>query len=226
MKKLLVSFSVLAMVIAFASCKKNNPGPATTANVTFVNGCAGVANTDISVNSTKLVAASNLAFLKSSGYQPITAGTSVVFAFGITTTGTPLNSATESITAGSNYYSAFSAGIVTNTALVFTSDDLSAPAAGMAKVRFINLSADPLNTSCYIGSAKLDSNIAYKAYTPFFNVAPTTAKIAMIDQTVLTSSGEISGQQIVAGKIYTFMLTGTSSGTLTSQLTLTPISNN
>ncbi len=69
MKKALLSLSVLAVILAFTACKKNNPAPANTANVMFVNGCAGTVNVDVSVNNTKLNSASNLAFLKNSGYQ-------------------------------------------------------------------------------------------------------------------------------------------------------------
>ncbi len=227
MKKALLSLSVLAVILAFTACKKNNPAPANTANVMFVNGCAGTVNVDVSVNNTKLNSASNLAFLKNSGYQSIAQGTAVPIAFALTATGTPLISATESLTTNA-HYSVFAGGLVsgTSTSLVFATDDLTAPSSGMAKVRFINLSSDNLNTSCYVGSIKVDSNVAYKTCTPFFEVSPITAKIAMIDQVVLTNSGELSGQQISAGKIYTFMLTGTSTGSLTSVLTLTLINNN
>ena len=228
MKKLLLSFSVIALIAGFAACKKSSPGPTNNASVMFVNGCAGTVNTDVSINNTKLPAASNLAFLKNSGYQPVTAGAGVNFAFALTATGTPLISVTESLTANTSY-SAFTGGLVTgtSTSFVMTTDDLSAPATGMAKVRFINLSADNLNTSCYMGATKLDSNIGYKTCTPFSQVSPITGvKIAMIDQTVLTNSGELINQQISAGKIYTFMLTGASTGTGTSALTLTLINNN
>ena len=227
MKKLLLSLSVIALVAVLPACKKNSPGPSNNARVMFVNGCAGSVNTDVTINNTKFAPGSNLAFLKNSGYQSVTAGTGVNFAFGLTATGTPLIGFTNDLTANANY-SAFTGGLVTgtSTSYVFTLDDLTAPTTGKAKVRFINLSADNLNTSCYIGVAKLDSNVGYKTCTPFFEVSPTTAKVAMIDQTVLTASGDITGQQIVAGKIYTFMLTGTSSGTLTSAITLTVINNN
>jgi hypothetical protein len=63
--------------------------------------------------------------------------------------------------------------------------------------------------------------------TQFFEV-PTTvsAKVSMIDQTVLSSSGIINSQVLVAGKIYTFMLTGSVTGSGSSQLSLSVINNN
>src|ERR1700761_8210465 len=138
MKRIFVSFSVMAMIVVFAACKKNNPAPATTASVMFVNGCAGSANVDVSVNGTKVPVASNLAFFKSSGYQPVTAAANVPFAFSSTSQGNPLTNGTESLTAGS-YYSVFIGGLGsgTSTSFVFSANDLTAPAAGMTKIRFV-----------------------------------------------------------------------------------------
>jgi hypothetical protein len=226
MKKALLSLSVIAVVFSFSACNKKDTTPPNTASVMFVNGCAGASNVDVSVNGTKLNSASNLAFLKNSGYQSITAGSNTL-AYTLTATGTPLVNTTQTLTA-SVHYSFFTGGLVTGTSttFVFTTDDVTAPSSGKAKVRFINLSSDNLNTSCYIGSVKIDSNVGYKTCTPFFEIMPTTAKVSIIDQAVLSNSGEILGQSIVAGKIYTFMLTGTSGGNGSSALTLTAINNN
>ena len=54
----------------------------------------------------------------------------------------------------------------------------------------------------------------------------TTAKVGMFDQVTPTNSGLILTQGLSAGKIYTFILTGTSTGSGTSVLTLTAINNN
>lgn len=229
MKKNFLLFPILAFIICFTSCSKNNPTTPTTASVMFVNGCAGTGNVDVSVNGTKLVAASNLAFLKTSGYQTVTAGTSVDFAFALTATGTPLISGSENITAGLSY-SVFTGGLVTGTSTSFigTTDDLTAPAAGMAKVRFANLSSDNLNLNCYIGTPKIDSNVSMGTITPFFSISATTTGVNVLlqDPTKPTELSELSSQNFVAGKIYTIMLTGTSTGTLASGLTLTVINNN
>jgi len=222
MRKLLLA--IVAVTVGFTSCKKKeNPAP-TTASVMFVNGCAGTTGVDVAVNSVSQ--GGNLAFLKNWGYKQITAGTSTSINFTLTNLGTPLTSSTESLAVGA-HYSAFAAGLITGTSLVFTTDDLTAPAAGMAKVRFVNLSSDTLSTSCYIGATKLFSDITYKSCTPFKEVAAASGvKVAMVDQTVLTSSGDLTGQNLAAGKIYTFMLTGTAKGTSSSVLTLTMIGNN
>ena len=225
MKKALLSLSVLTVIIAFSACKKKDVAPPNTANVMFVNGCAGTNNVDVYINNVKQNNASNIGFLKNSGYQSINSGSGINIAFLLTQQGTPLSNSTQTLNV-SAHYSAFTAGLVTGTSLVFTTDDINTPTAGKAKVRFINLSSDNLKTSCYVGTTKLDSNIGYQAYTPFYEVTATTTKVAMIDQNILTNSGQINSQQLSAGKIYTFMLTGTASGVSTSVLTLSVINNN
>lgn len=228
MKNALLSLFVLTVVLAFTACKKNNPAPANTANVMFVNGCAGTNNVDVSVNNIKLTSASNLAFLKSSGYQSITSGAAVPIAFALTATGTPLVNATENLVANA-YYSVFAGGLVsgTSTSLVFSLDDLTAPASGMAKVRFVNLSSDNLNLSCYIGSPKIDSNVSIGTVTQYFSIPTATGvNVLFQDPAAPTKLSQLSSQTFSAGKIYTIMLTGTYTGTLTSVLTLTVINNN
>jgi len=226
MKNVLLSLSVIA-IVAFAACKKSNPAPANSAYVMFVHGCAAGATTinlDGRANNATVPGAGNMVFLKNSGYQPVTAASSVALSFFVTGLNA-LNGATESLTANA-HYTAFAGGSITAPAFVFVADDITAPASGMAKVRFVNLSPDNLTTSCYIGTTKVDSNVAYQACTPYIQVAPTTAKISMIDQVVLSNSGQITSQAIVAGKIYTFMFTGTATGSGTSVLALTAINNN
>jgi Domain of unknown function (DUF4397) len=223
-----ILLAIVAVTVGFTSCKKKESPAPTTASVMFVNGCAGAVNLDAFVNNTKLNEASNIAFLKNSGYKQVTAASGVNIVFSLTGQGTPLMNGTESLTIGKNY-SAFGAGLVNNNAFVFTTDDLTVPSAGKAKVRFINLSADNLNTDCYVAGVKLDSNITYKTCTPFVEVNPGTAlKILMVDKVNASYSGELLGQTLAVGKIYTFMLTGTSAvgASGSSVLTLTMIGNN
>jgi hypothetical protein len=228
MKRFILLLSVPAIIAAFAGCSKSGSSAPTTSNVMFVNGCAGTVNTDVSVNNTKLSAASNLAFLRNSGYLAVTASSNVNFAISLTATGTPLVNGTEPLVVGTDY-SLFTGGLVTSSFAVLTNDDLTAPPAGMAKVRFANLSSDSLNLTCSIGSQTLDSNVAIGHITPFFTIAAVTgASVLCQDPSPAnhTKISTLSAQNYVAGKIYTIMLTGTSSGTLTSVLTLTTIGNN
>lgn len=228
LKKYVVFAALLAAgVSVLSSCSKSSSGPATTASVMFVHGCAAGAaniNLDAEVNNAKVAGATNIPFLSNSGYQQVTAASSLSLSFFVTGLN-QLAVQTESITAGS-HYTAFASGSITSPGICFTADDLTAPASGMAKVRFVNLSPDNLVANCFVGTSAIDSGLAYGVCSPYFQVSATTGKISMYDQVVPAKSAVIASQQLVAGKIYTFMLTGTSTGSGTSQYTLTAINNN
>ena len=220
---------LLATIAVFAlfSCKKKDNTPSNSANLMFVHACAPGAtpiNVDGKVSGTSVAGATNISFLKNSGYKPVTAASGLTISFAVTGLA-QLCTGTGSLAVGSSY-TAFAGGNVTAPSLLFTTDDLSAPTAGNAKIRFVNLCADGLSASCYVGATKLDSNVSYMKCTPYYTVAATTAKVAMIDQVVLTNSAQLINQNLVAGKIYTYIFTGSSTGSGTSSLMLTMIANN
>ncbi len=219
-------FSFVVVALAFAGCSKTNNGPSNTASVMFVNGCNGSSNIDTKIGGTKLTSASNIAYFNNSGYQTVTAGTGVSVNYYLTNQGTPLCNGTPTFAAGS-HYSVFAGGIITAPTFVVTTDDVTAPAAGKAKVRFINLSSEALNESFYIGSSKLDSNISPGSYSGFSEVTATTGVQVLIqDPAQPTLLAQIASQPLLAGKIYTIMLSGTSTGTGSGVLTVTVINNN
>jgi len=226
MRNIFLPLSVLSVALFFSACNKDNSSPANTANVMFVNACNGSTNIEVKVNGSVVSAASNLAYFSYSGYQSVTSGTGVAVNFYLTALGTPLVSGSPSFTTGSNY-SVFAGGIVTSPTFVMASDDLSAPTSGYSKVRFINLSSDTLNESFYIAGLKLDSNVTMGTCTLFFEVAANTSAAVLIqDPLQPTKLAQIASQAFVSGKIYTIMLSGTSTGTGTAILTPTVINNN
>src|SRR5690606_4303848 len=104
---------------------------------------------------------------------------------------------------------------------------LTAPSAGKAKVRFANLCVDNMQVDCYVGTPKIASAISYKTITPFSEVdAGSNLNIMMNNKDTITLKGELSNQNILAGKIYTFLLTGTRNGSGSAALKLTMINNN
>ena len=230
MKKVLLSFSVLAVVFAFTACKKSNTTPANTASVMFVNAATGTTNVTVSANNTPVPGTANLGFKNNSGYQNITAGTGVNIQFSIIGSGLTafLVGGTPTLIANT-HYSVFAGGTFTVPSFVLTTDDLTPPTGNNAKIRFINLSPDNLNASCYIGTTtKLDSNIAYKGYSPFIEISPVTDKVTMLDPIAPANTAQLLNQTFSAGKIYTVMMTGSSAPGTTGAavLSLPVISNN
>jgi hypothetical protein len=223
-KKLLSCAVAFAAIIAISSCKKKDNGPATTSNIMFVNGCAGAPNVDATVGGSKVTGATSLQFLANSGYRQVTAG-SLSMQFLLTSTQTKISEGTVATTAGNNY-SVFAGGIITAPTLVYTSDDLTAPSSGHAKVRFVNLGSDNLNETYSVGSSNLDSNVLSSKVTQFREVTAGSYTVRVGDPTNLASVVSINNQELNAGKAYTILLTGTVNGSGSAALTVTMLQNN
>lgn len=109
-------------------------------------------------------------------------------------------------------HSFFVVGKPNEVTYLFTTDDLTAPASGKAKLRFINLSPDAPNLNFKINSSNLFGSIAFKSYSEFSPVDPGEQKISIQD----SASGAILAEQnlnIEAGKIYTVWAKGLISAT-------------
>ena len=222
MKKILVSFSIVAVVVAFAACKKNNPAPSNNANVMFVNGCAGTSNINVTANSAAI--ATNLAFSANSGYQNISAGSDNI-SFVLTSTGTPLVTATSTFTVN-QHYSYFLGGLVNTSPSLLLTDDLTAPGSGSVKIRLVNLSHDALSITGNAGATAFATGIASISGSSFTSIPAGTYVIKVGDPSNISSVVSVPSQNYSAGKIYTVIYTGTSTGTLTSALAVTVIANN
>lgn len=222
-------------ILAGASCKKKSPEPTPTptptpvpaAKVKFTNACLNTPSLGVKINDTALSSLSGLAFLATSAYLNVTPGTSVKTSFIFPSTNSPLVSPAPSFsfTDGSNY-SVFAVGDVTSAAAMMVSDDLTAPAANKAKVRFVNLSLDALSDNFYVAGNKLDSAVMYKDVTPFHEVPSGDQNVIVQDPNDVGNQQTITPQNFVAGKIYTIMLTGSKLNTGDAALKLTVITHN
>ncbi|MCD6063596.1 MAG: cell wall anchor protein [Flavipsychrobacter sp.] len=227
MKKLLL----LAFTAVFAaSCNNggdddNTPTPnANMAKVKYTNACISTGALRVQVNDAPLQTVNSLTYLAGSAYVTVTPGTNVKHAFVIEDSNLPLASVNNDL-AANNAYSVFATGTVTSPSALVVNDDLTAPAAGNAKIRLVNLSPDNLSESVYVGQTKLDSNIMFKQATPFRVVAAGTYQIIVQDPANVPSSRTLSAQVLEAGKIYTLMITGTVAGSGAAGLTLTLVNN-
>ncbi len=226
---LLSCFFVAAL--ALVSCKKNDPAPSNTARVMFINGCAGAAALDIAANSVNIIGATNVGFQKNTGYRQVAAGTGINMGVSINASGliTPLINSTVTLNAYTSY-STFIGGIFTKPNFVFATDDLAVPPSGFTKIRFVNLSSDTLNEHIFIGSNKIDSNVGYASVTPFRQIAVATTPVNVLvqDPAQPTKIVQLMAQTFSSGKIYTLVLTGTSTAapSSSSALTLLVVPNN
>ena len=229
MKKMI--YLLFAATVFVASCKKDPetppPTPETpTAKVKFTNGTVNSGTLAIKINGTALADAQSLGFLTSTGYLKTTYGNNTTMSFVYPNTGSIFKEMTLNTSANASY-SAFTGGeLPTDISMIVISDDVTVPASGKAKVRFVNLSVDTFKNSFYVGGPELDSNIEYMGYTPFREVTAGSQTVLVQDPANPGYLQTINGQQFVAGKIYTIMLTGKTGGTGDATPKLTVINNN
>ncbi|MES2278298.1 MAG: DUF4397 domain-containing protein [Bacteroidota bacterium] len=213
--KYLFLFMILG-IAALTSCTKNDDEA--TANVSayvmLTNSAEGSSAQDFYLDNTKLNTTA-MAYTQSSGYLATSSGnhTAMFTNSGSTTANASLSLSVQ----GGQYYSVYFTGgsTASSNSYVTTQDDLTAPASGKAKVRFIQLSS-ALTTSVDFGISatnKLVSGLAYKAASAYYAVdANTTFFLYASGSTTASLNIPVV---IQAGKIYTIYVSGTTTATLT-----------
>lgn len=207
-------FSLAGAAMLFTACSKSEDGPppaSPTARVMFVNATRSADTIRAHVNDTLVAGADAIVQLTNTSYYPVAPGTKKLgFRF---KDNSPLSDTTMSLT-GNSSYTAFSIGTLQSSGILVTTDDLTAPAAGNAKVRFINLSTDTSSYNAYVGTgdtASLNGNTAFGGVGPFKQFAAGTYKI-IVERIKYTSGPpdveEIPTFQLAQGKAYTVLLTG------------------
>jgi hypothetical protein len=227
LKLLLLSATLLA-----ASCKKDKVDPPVTppvtptAKVKYVNGCTNSNTLNVKVNDANVADVSGLAFLASSAYINTTYGANTPLVFWYSNSGIVLADTTYTL-AADNYYSAYVGGVTPgNAPFVITEDNLNAPASGKAKVRFVNLSDEDLNVDFYVGGPKIDSAIAFKEFTPFYEITAGSKNVVIADPIQFGYSINMNAYNFETGKIYTFIMTGRKTGINDAALKATVVNNN
>jgi hypothetical protein len=206
----LLPVAFIAAASIFTSCNKNNnqgsANGALNAKVKIVNTVDGSSAQDFYIDNVKLDA-SAVAYTQSSDYLSTKSGshTAKFTNSGSTTANVSFN---VSLQADSNYTIYYTANGST-TASVVTTDNLVAPAANMAKVRFINLSnAVTSNVDFGISAtSKLITNLAARAVSAYSQVAANTT-FYLYSAGSINAMLTIPATTIQAGKIYTIYISG------------------
>ncbi|MBA3828415.1 MAG: DUF4397 domain-containing protein [Taibaiella sp.] len=226
MKKIITGLLSVAVIAGMASCSKSsNSTPSNSAQVMYVNGCTGSQNVDGTSGGTKVSGAATIAYQKNSSYQSVTAGSNVALGFLLSSTQTSLASAMLSLTNGNNY-SVYAGGVVTAPYVVYATDVLTSPAAGNAKVRFVNLCSDSLSVTANAGSIAIAANITRGSISDFKEIVAGSYSVKAGDPTNITTVADGGTQTFGQGKIYTVMYTGSKTGTTGAALAVTVIANN
>jgi len=215
-----LKFLPIAFIAAasfFSSCKKNNDDDTTNAslnaNVKVVNAADGSQSQDFYLDNVKLDA-SAVAYAQGSNYFSEKQGshTAKFTNSGSTTANVSFN---VSLQADSNYTIYYTLNGSTSASVV-TTDNLTAPAANMAKVRFINLSnAFTANVDFGLSAtSKLITNLAARVVSAYSQVAAGTT-FYLYSAGSVTTMLTIPATTIQAGKIYTIYVSGSTTLDLT-----------
>ncbi|MBE9586241.1 DUF4397 domain-containing protein [Mucilaginibacter sp. JRF] len=218
---------LLGIALMFTACSDDDnvsPAPG-VANLAVVHAAPGSPELSLSVNGTK----SNikkLTFGTFIGYANINEGNAE---FSITKKDSTkvLTKSTAALKSG-KYYSLIIADVPAKTAFTLVEDDLTAPAADKAKVRFVNLSPDggSLDLSITGQTTPLYTKTAFKAATAFTAVTPgAELNFEIRENTKPEVLAKIEKVKIEKGKIYTIWAKGLKAATDSTKLSLGVITN-
>ncbi len=223
LKRISASTVILFIIGCLAGCTKSS-APLNSANVMFVNGCVSASSVSVKANSASVDGASGIPFLGYSGYQPVTAGSGVNLTFFLSSGVAFANRAVN--IAAPNHYSAFVGGDIANPTYVFTTDDLTPPSKGNAKLRFVNLSPDNISETITANDSIVAQGFGPDSVSAFYLLRAGKYALGMFDPRNDSISTTTDSLVFTSGKIYTVMLTGTQLGSGATGLVLTTTKNN
>ncbi|MEW6411308.1 MAG: DUF4397 domain-containing protein [Candidatus Zixiibacteriota bacterium] len=222
---------LLAVPILTVSCSDDDDSnpvlstPAPTANVIIVHASPDAPGVDIVVDN-GAPAVEDLEFLQNTGYVALNSGTRNVKVNVANSTTTVIN-ADLNLSPNVNY-SVFAVNSVANIEPLVLVDDLSAPAAGKAHVRFVHLSPDAPSVDVALagGGAVVFGNVAFKEFLGFTPLDAGTYNLEVRVAGTATVALPLPGITLQAGKIYTVFAKGFLSGTGSQALGAEIIVNN
>lgn len=202
---LVVLAAVAALSLVGCGDESSPTAPAAKARVMAIHASPDAPAVDLLVDGA--VAGSGLAFPNNTPYLEVPAGTrNVKVNVGGTTT-TVIN-ANVAVSGGASY-SVFANGPVSSIGALVITDDLTAPAAGKAHVRFVHLSPDaPAVDVAVTGGPVLFADKSFQQYSAFTPVNAGTYDLEVRLAGTSTVVLPLPGITLQAGKIYTVFARG------------------
>jgi hypothetical protein len=219
-KKLLTAAALLMFAGIFTSCKKNNIDTSGYMNLKVVNAAPGSGPQSFTLADQVLIS-SGLDFTDASDYVRTNSGTRLVAQFKAEGTGT-VYASDELWTGNDESFTVYLAGSGSSARVKLYKDDLSAPPSGKVKIKFIHLS-DAAPSDIKIKNAAgndLVTNLSRNIESGYKNIDPGTLSIRIYGTASGDNIGNFDVTDLLAGKIYTLYLTGTTDGSLSVQKVL------
>lgn len=219
---------MLGLVAAFAvsGCgdDDNNPvAPTPQARVMAIHASPDAPAVDLLVDNA--VAGTGLAFPNNTGYLDVTPGTRNV-KVNVTGTSTTVINADLALASGSSY-SVFATDSVAQISPLVVTDNLAAPAAGKAHVRFVHLSPNaPAVDVAVVSGPTLFANRSFQTASDFSPVNVGTYNLEVRVAGTSTVALSVPGVALADGKIYTIFAKGFLGGSGAQALGAQVIVNN
>ncbi|PRY54668.1 uncharacterized protein DUF4397 [Arcticibacter pallidicorallinus] len=205
-------FAAAGVTLGLSSCSDDDISTGESVNVKIVNAAESSSAQDVFIEDVK-VNSSALGYLDYTGY--------------ITTTNSGNDRKIESRTSGSadifatekedlksnRNYTFFLTGTGSSADIEVTEDDLTAPASGKVKVRFVHVSSKsdvPEKVDIYSGNNKIAAGIERGDVSRFQQIDAGLKAIGVLTagSTDLNAIKSLSIQNLDAGKIYTILIYG------------------
>ena len=217
-------FAIALTITACSDDKNDLPAPSEAA-LTVVHASPGSPELTLKINGTKANARA-LTFGTAFPYSAIIANT---YEFSITKKDSSRVMVKSNLELKANkYYSLYIADIPTKPVFVLTEDNLTAPAADKANVRFVNLSPDA--GALDLGITGVATNVftktAFKESTAFTGVTPGAELTFEIKENTKTEViAKVEKVKIEKGKIYTIWAKGLKAAADSTKLAVKVITN-
>ena len=211
----LASLLVGSLVLSISSCKKK---VTTDDSITIVDSSKilvthaspDAPGVDLLIDNVKKNS-SALAFPNNTGYLSVISGTRNI-KVNVSGTSTSVINADLAFTKN-QHYSIFAVDSVSKISAVVLTDDLTAPAAGKAHVRFVHLSPNaPAVDVALTGGGVVFGNKSFKEYTAFTPLDAGTYNLEVRLAGTSTVALPLPGIVLTAGKIYTVFAKGFAGG--------------
>jgi len=226
LRRTLVAWFAIFAVVALAGCGKSNRNPSAptdTGQVMVVHAAPDAPAVDVLLDGNML--SNNLAFPNHTSYMSVASGTHDVKAVA-TGTSTTVVDASVPVTTGTSY-TLFANGTAANLGVLTLTDDLTAPPAGKANVRFVHLSPNaPTVDVAIVGGAILFPNESFRQSTSFTAVDPGSVNMELRGVGTATVVLAVPNVTLEPGKIYTLFVTGLVGGTGQDALSVHTIVHN
>lgn len=217
--------ALFALTVTLAACSKREPTPPIeAAGIGFIHASPGTGALDFGVDGQKV---NSFTYnTQSFGYYTAYPGTRLI---GVVKKDSSTYLTKESVDLKpATFYSIFVVDTLKSTKLLVLEDDLTAPAADKAKIRFVNLSpgSQALDLAVSGADTALVKNKAFKEFSTFAPIAPNAAYSFDVKQAGTTTvKATLPAVKIEAGKIYTIWARGLSSKTDSTAFGLSVITN-